>query len=76
MPVISPRAVKATAGGVGCVVILSTLTPLRDHRRSSSRAPGSGGVLTGRYAETFPMSVPLNGTLEIDDRTATGTETR
>lgn len=69
----SATVVKAAAKGVGCVVIVSTLLPFL-----IVGAVFLGPTLFGYYSShygTFPMEVPINGSLEIADRTETGTDT-
>ncbi len=65
---------KTAAGGVGCIVALSTLLPFVIMAVVFFAGPWLSGQYTARYG-SFPMEVPMNGTVEISDRTATGTDT-
>jgi hypothetical protein len=68
----SATVVKA-ARGVGCFVIVTTLLPFLIVG-AVFLGPGLWGYVAGHYG-SFPMEVPMNGSLEITDRTETGTDT-
>ncbi len=58
---------KTVARGIGCFVTLMTLLPVVIVGVVFA-GPWLSSYVSGRFG-TFPISVPMNGSLEIDDRT-------